>query len=204
MKPKKILHVLTHTLLTTLATLGAAAVHAAPLPLPLQNASITATYNGAAAGMLGLDHAFAAEAGSNTTTLDPSNSGVEFFSADYLFGIDFAASGLLTVIANSAIAPGAHSMRFDFGSSLANPLSAFTWSGNNGASGAPVLSIVDSHTIALDVSALAWSEFASMTAQIALVPEPGAPAIVLAGLAGVALARRGRASSGARSTAPRA
>lgn len=40
--------------------------------LPLQNAVITASYNKGASGMLGLDHGFADEAGSNTTTLDPA------------------------------------------------------------------------------------------------------------------------------------
>ena len=190
MKTKHILHALA---LAALATLSAASAHAAPLPL--QNASITATYNGAAAGMLGLDHWFAAEPGSNTTTLDPTDSGVEFFTADFLFGIDFAASGALTVIANSAVAPGAYSMRFDFGSSLTNPISAFTWAGSSGASGVPGLSIVDSHTIALDLSNVDWSEFGSVTAQVgasAAVPEPGAPAIMFAGLAGLALVRRAR------------
>jgi hypothetical protein len=38
--------------------------------LPLQGATITATYNGDAAGMLGLDHGFASEPGSNTSALD--------------------------------------------------------------------------------------------------------------------------------------
>lgn len=187
MKTTHILHAL------ALAALGAATAHAAPLPL--QNASITATYNGAAAGMLGLDHWFAAEPGSNTTTLDPTDSGVEFFTSDFLFGIDFAASGALTVIANSAVAPGAYSMRFDFGSSLANPISAFTWTGSSGASGVPGLSIVDSHTIALDLGQVDWSEFGSVTAQVgaaAAVPEPGSLPIVFAGLAGLAFARRAR------------
>ena len=187
MKTKHFLHSL------ALVALGAGTAHAAPLPL--QNASIMATYNGAAAGMLGLDHGFAAEAGSNTTTLDPTDSGVEFFTADFLFGVDFTASGALTVIANSAVTPGAYSMRFDFGSSLANPISAFAWAGSSGISGMPGLSIVDSHTIALDLSAVDWSEFGSLTAQVgasAAVPEPGAPAIVFAGLAGLALVRRAR------------
>jgi hypothetical protein len=189
LKTKHILQVL------ALVALGQGGAHAAPLPL--QNATITATYNGAAAGMLGLDHSFAPEPGSNTSALDPTNTGVEFITSDFLFGIDFDASGLLTVMANSLVEPGAYSMRFDFGTSLANPISAFTFDSGVGASGMPGLSIVDSHTIALNLSAVAWTEFGSVTARIetaaaAAVPEPGAPAIVLAGLAGLALARRTR------------
>jgi hypothetical protein len=184
MKTKKFMYTL------ALAFLGAGSAHATPLPL--QNASITATYNGAASGMLGLDHQFADEPGSNTSTLDPTDTGVEFFTSDFLFGIDFAASGALTVIANGAFSPGAYSMRFDFGSSLANPINAFTLVGSSGASGVPGLSIIDGHTIALDLAAIDWSEFASLTAQIGTVPEPATPAIVLAGMAGLALARRTR------------
>lgn len=187
----------TNTILQTLAlaALGAATAHAAPLPL--QNATITATYNGAAAGMLGLDQLFAPGPGANTTTLDPTGSGVEFFTDDFLFGVDFDASGALTVIANGAVSPGAYSMRFDFGASLANPISAFTLAGGTGTTGVAGLSIIDGHTIGIDLSTIAWSEFGSLTAQVdaaapAAVPEPGAPAIVLAGLAGLALARRTR------------
>lgn len=188
MKIKHILQAL------ALAALAQGSAHAAPISL--QNASITATYNGAADGMLGLDHGFAAEPGSNTSTLDPSGTGVEFFTSDFLFGIDFDASGLLTVIANYAVAPGPYSMRFDFGASLAGiPITAFTLAGSSGASGTPGLSIIDSHTIALNLSTVDWSEFGSLTARIetadaVAVPEPAAPAIVLGGLAALALVRR--------------
>ena len=170
-----------------LVALGQGSAHGAPVPL--QNASITAAYNGEASGMLGLDHAFAAEPGSNTSTLDPSGTGVEFFTSDFLFGIDFDASGALTVIANYAIAPGPYSMRFDFGSSLAaTPITAFTFASSSGTNGVPGLSIIDSHTIALDFGTVDWSEFGSVTALLqtadpVAVPEPGAPVIALAGLA---------------------
>ena len=178
-----------------LAALGQGSAHSAPVSL--HTATITATYNGAADGMLGLDHAFAAGPGTNTSMLDPGGTGVEFFTSDFLFGIDFDASGALTVIANYAIVPGPYSMRFDFGSGLAaTPITAFTLAGVSGASGMPGLSIIDSHTIALDLSAMNWSEFGSLTARIetaaataVAVPEPGALAMVLVGLAALGFAR---------------
>ncbi|QGZ38206.1 putative secreted protein [Pseudoduganella flava] len=162
-------------------------------PIALQDAVITATYNGSAAGMLGLDQGFAAVPGTNVTRLDPTGTGVEFLTADYLFGIDFAADGAVTVIANGAIPTGAYAMRFDFGSSLASPIGSFTFTGASGASGDVVLSLIDAHTIGLDLSAVEWSEFGSVSAQIgaaAPVPEPATPALLLAGLAGLAAVRR--------------
>jgi len=176
-----------------LVALGQGGVHAAPLML--QDASITATYNGAADGMLGLDHGFAAEPGANTSKLDPTDTGVEFFTSDFLFGIDFSTDGLLTVIANYAVAPGAYSMRFDLGGAL--PVTAFTLTGASGVTGIPGLSIIDSHTIALDLSGVDWSEFGSLSARLetgtaVAVPEPGAPAILLGGLAALALVQTGR------------
>lgn len=174
----------TPTLISALAlALAGASAHAAVLPL--QHATITATYNGSADGMLGLDHEFATEPGSNISKLDPTDVGVEFFTSDFLFGIDFAANGMLTVLANSALPAGATTMRFDFGNSLANPISAFTLVGASGASGAPGLSIVDAHTIALDLAGVEWAEYGSFTAQIGTdvaLPEP----------AGIACARRSR------------
>ena len=176
-----------------LVALGQGGVHAAPLML--QDASITATYNGAADGMLGLDHGFAAGPGANTGKLDPTDTGVEFFTSDFLFGIDFSTDGLLTVIANYAVAPGAYSMRFDLGGAL--PVTVFTLTGASGVTGIPGLSIIDSHTIALDLSGVDWSEFGSLSAHLetgtaVAVPEPGAPAILLGGLAALALVQNGR------------
>jgi len=176
-----------------LVALGQGAVHAAPLML--QDASITATYNGAADGMLGLDQGFAAGPGANTSKLDPTDTGVEFLTSDFLFGIDFSAYGMLTVIANYAVAPGAYSMRFDLGNAL--PVTAFTLTGMGGVTGIPGLSIIDSHTIALDLSGIDWSEFGALSARLETgtameVPEPGAPAILMGGLAALALVRNGR------------
>ena len=176
-----------------LVALGQGAVHAAPLML--QDASITATYNGAADGMLGLDQGFAAGPGANTSKLDPTDTGVEFFTSDFLFGIDFSTDGMLTVIANYAVAPGAYSMRFDLGNAL--PVTAFTLTGMGGVTGMPGLSIIDSHTIALDLSGVDWSEFGAFNARLETgtavgVPEPGAPAILMGGLAALALVQNGR------------
>lgn len=187
MKTKHLLQAL------ALVALGQGGVHAAPLML--QDASITATYNGSADGMLGLDHGFAAGPGANTSKLDPTDTGVEFFTSDFLFGIDFSADGLLTVIANYAVAPGAYSMRFDLGSVL--PVTAFTLTGASGVTGIPGLSIIDSRTIALDLSGVDWSEFGALSARLetgtaVAVPEPGAPAILMGGLAALALVRNGR------------
>ncbi|MFC5462711.1 PEP-CTERM sorting domain-containing protein [Massilia niabensis] len=189
MKTKNILCLL---VLAASAT-GAATAHA--VPLSLQDAVITASYNGAADGMLGLDHLFAQEPGSNTTRLDPTDTGVEFLTSDFLFGVDFSRSGALTVFANGAVTPGAYSMRFDFGNTLAGRIGAFRFVGTNGASGVPGLSIVDAHTIALDLGAVAWSEFGSFTAQLDApneVPEPASAALALAGLAAMAFAARSR------------
>jgi hypothetical protein len=176
-----------------LVALGQGGVHGAPLML--QDASITAIYNGAADGMLGLDHGFAAGPGTNTSKLDPTDTGVEFFTSDFLFGIDFSTDGLLTVIANYAVAPGAYSMRFDLGGAL--PITAFTLAGMGGVTGMPGLSIIDSHTITLDLSGVDWSEFGSLSARLetgtaVAVPEPAAPAILLGGLAALALVQTGR------------
>jgi hypothetical protein len=188
----------TRHLLSALALVVSAA-SAQASPLLLQDAVISASYNGLEAGMLGLDHQFAQESGSHISRLDPSDSGVEFLTADYLFGIDFSASGAMTVFANAAIAPGAYSMRFDFGSSLAAPITSLRFVGADGASGLPGLVVLDSHTIALDLASLDWREFGTLTAQIdaaAAVPEPASSALAFAGLGVLAGALRRRRRQG--------
>ncbi|MES2152463.1 MAG: PEP-CTERM sorting domain-containing protein [Pseudomonadota bacterium] len=175
-----------------LAVLGLGSAHASTISL--QTATVTATYNGAASGMLGLDHLFAAEAGSNITKLDPADSGdIELLTADYLFGVDFSSGGALNVLANGPIPSGSYVMRFDFGTTLAHAINGFTLTDMGGNGGAPLLTIINDHTLQLDLSNITWNgDFSMLSAQIATVPEPGSTTLVFAGLAGLALTRRAR------------
>jgi hypothetical protein len=174
----------------------AAAPAAQASVLPLQDAVITATYNGNGAAMLGLDHGFATEPGSNTTAIHPSGAGVEFFTADALFGFDFDENGALTIYNNAPIPTGSYSFRFDFGTSLAAPLTSFTLDGMTGVSGTPLLSLLDGgRALGLDLSALSWEDgYGAITANAASgsagVPEPHTPALLLGGLGLLALVRR--------------
>ncbi|HEX8613816.1 MAG TPA: PEP-CTERM sorting domain-containing protein [Telluria sp.] len=164
--------------------------------MPLQHTTISASYNGFADGMLGLDQQFAAVPGSNVTVIDPGGAGgVEFLSADFLFGIDFAEDGVMTVYNNGQVAPGAYSMRFDFGTSLAAPLTRFTLQDSAAVGGLPILNLIDGHTIGLDLSALDWGAgFNSFSARLETapspVPEPASVTLMLAGFAAIAIARR--------------
>lgn len=181
------------TIMETLVAAALATGFAQAAPLPLQDAVISATYNGSADAMVGLDHLFQAEPGSNTTALDPSGTGVEFLSADALFGFDFDASGMLTVIANGAITPGSYLFHFDFGNTLAAPLTAFTLLDGSAVGGSPLLSLgADGKSIDVDLTGTTWAEFASFTAQLDAnaVPAPGSAALMLGGFGALAAIRR--------------
>jgi hypothetical protein len=187
-------------IMETLVLAALATGQAYASPISLDKATVTATYQGAADGMLGLDHNFASEPGSNTSRVQPPGSGVEFITADYLFAFDFSEDGLLTVYNNMPLpAPQAgdpgYTFSFDFGATLAAPIASFTLADGSMVSGVPGLSVVDGRSIALDLSGLAWNgDFASFSAQIGAadkdVPEPASLALVLLGAAGLAAASR--------------
>ena len=178
--------------------LAAGAAHAAAAPL--HNAIITASYNGQPAGMLGADHLFADEAGSNVSALDPIEPGAEFLTRDYLLAFDFAPDGRLTIFNNGALPAGAYSASFDFGATLAAPIAGFSVLDAGATTGTPVLNIVNSHTISIDLTNVVWNgDFSALSTAITLqgpvaaVPEPDAAWMMLAGLAGIGmLARRRR------------
>jgi hypothetical protein len=179
--------------LETLLLAALATGQAQAAPLSLHDASITAIYNGSADDVLGLDHLFAQEPGSNTSTLDPTNSGVEFLTADFLFGFDFAEDGKLTIYENMPVPAGSYKLTFDFGATLPAAITSFTLLDGSAADGTPGLNVVDGHTISVDLSGLAWhGDYGFITTQIgaASVPEPAAPALLLAGAAGLAFSRK--------------
>ena len=183
----------TTTILETLVLAALATGQAQAAPLSLQDARITATYNGSAADVLGLDHLFVQEPGSNTSALDPTDSGVEFLTADFLFGFDFARDGMLVIYENMPVPAGDYKLTFDFGATLPAAITSFTLLDGSAVDGVPGLDVIDSHTISVDLGGLAWhGDFGAITARIgaADVPEPEVPALLLAGAAGLAFSRR--------------
>jgi hypothetical protein len=184
-------------IMETLVVAAFAVSQANAAPISLDKATVTATYQGSADGILGLDHGFQPETGSNTSKVYAPGSGVEFLTADYLFGFDFSSEGLLTIYNNMPAAEGAnYTFTFDFGATLPAPIASFTLVDGSMVSGVPGLSVIDGHSIALDLSGLTWNgDFASFTTQIGSpdsgnVPEPASLALMLLGAAGLAATSR--------------
>lgn len=181
------------------------ATQAGAAPISLQGSTVTATYKGSAEGMLGLDHWFAQEPGSNTTAIDPNDDPVnqEFITSDFLFMFDFSTTGRLAVTLNlddpANLPAGDYRASFDFGASLVQRIGSFTLLDTNAIGSLPGLSVVNEHTIAIDLSSVTWNgAFSTFSAQIgetAAVPEPGSIGLVLAGVAGLAMGRRRRGAA---------
>lgn len=190
---------------TLVAAAFAVSAQVQAAPISLSSANITATYNGTSqVGHYAHDYA----AGSNVGGLDPNGGYVEFATGDNLFNVDFDSTGLLMVYASMPLdgngnpvlpsATGSYTLRFDFGTSLASQIGSLTLAagGADGIlGGTPGLSVIDGHTIELNLSQLVWNDqFIPLSAQIgaADVPEPASLGLLLAGSAGLAAARRRR------------
>ncbi|PZP34530.1 MAG: hypothetical protein DI603_06140 [Roseateles depolymerans] len=152
---------------------------------------ITGQVSGASTVLLGLDHGFADEPGSNTAALAAAD--LEFLTGDYALGVDFGTDGRVQVWNNTgtSLVPGSYTLSFEF-SGLAGEITDFTLL--DGATGVTV-QVLGPHAISLSFSNLDFgSEYGSFAAQISVspVPEPASLALMGAGLALLAGARRVR------------
>jgi hypothetical protein len=159
----------------------------------LTNAQIAATYNGDSGAIYGSDFLLGNSAIQNITKLDLLDP--EFITADSLFQIDFSTTGLVTFTFDHAANVPLSTFTFDFGTSLgSNVIASFTAADVSGVTaGSPILSVLNGHTITADLGSVTGdSTLYSFTAQIAAVPEPMTPAMLIAGLGTLGLIARKR------------
>ena len=173
------------------AWLGSAAAWAAG-GLPATTV-ITGQVSGASSTLLGLDHLFADEPGTNTTALSAAE--MEFITADAFVAVDFLADGRVQVWNNSGTdsLPGSYTFNFSF-AGLSQPITGFTPLDLASVNGGTVsLQLLDAHSVSLTLNNVSFTnaDFPSFTTQLTVsaVPEPTSLALLGAGLGIVALRR---------------
>ena len=172
------------------AALSAAALSAHADILPA-GTLITGAVSGASTTLLGLDHSFADEAGSNITAL--SSTDLEYLSGDYAIGIDLMTDGSVLLYGNtdSGALPGNYTLTFSF-ASLPTALTGFTLVDTSHITGGSVsATLLSANSIQFTLNNVTLdAPFSTITAQaVSAVPEPATWTLMMTGLGLVALRR---------------
>jgi len=159
---------------------------------------ITGSASGATDGLLGLDHLFVDEPGSNITALVDND--LEYLTRDYAVMVDFFKNGNIVFsnnLDNSLTLAGSYTLSFSF-AGLSQKIESFTLSDVSGVSGGTITPLVLSdNSISITLQEVSVSSrYGGFTAQVNLaspVPEPATALLTLAGLGLLALRRRSQA-----------
>ena len=145
---------------------------------------ITGTLSGASTSLLGLDHEFAAEPGSNVTGLSATE--LEYISADFALAIDLMSDGGLLIYGNTdnGALPCNYVLSFSF-AALPAPLSSFAMVDTSHVlSGSVSAQLLSGNSIQITLNNVVLdSPFSTISAQaVSTVPEPAHWALIAAGL----------------------
>ena len=154
------------------------------LPTLPDGTLITGTLSGASTSLLGLDHEFAAEPGSNITAL--SGTELEYISGDFALAVDLMSDGGLLIYGNTdnGALPGNYVLSFSF-AALPAPLNSFALVDTSHVlSGSASAQLLSANSIQITLNNVVLdSPFSTISAQaVSTVPEPASWALIAAGL----------------------